>query len=113
MPCPTRRWKSVTVLEVADEFSANFPCIHPAFQLVEDVPVPYATKCGIVVRVQASSVNPIDWKLQDGLLRPLLPPHLPYVPGKSERMITSGGNLSGHTVSLSFSMRRVWRSSYC
>ena len=34
------------------------------------------------MRVQAASVNPGDWKVQKGMLRPLLP-RLPFAPGAS------------------------------
>jgi NADPH:quinone reductase-like Zn-dependent oxidoreductase len=37
---------------------------------VEDVPVPRVGPNGILVEVHASSVNPLDWKLRRGMLRP-------------------------------------------
>jgi NADPH:quinone reductase-like Zn-dependent oxidoreductase len=33
-----------------------------------DVPVPQVGPNGVLVRVHASSVNPVDWKLRKGLL---------------------------------------------
>ena len=54
------------------------PCPH--MQLEEDLPVPAPEKGFLLVRVQATSVNPGDWKVQKGMLRPLLP-RLPFAPG--------------------------------
>jgi len=48
-----------------------------------EVPVPVPVKDQVLVKVEAASVNPVDWKaVQAGLLRLLsIPPKLPYVPG--------------------------------
>lgn len=44
-----------------------------------DLPVPSAGQ--VLIRVEASSVNPIDWKRASGALRLLMPARLPLVPG--------------------------------
>ncbi|XBJ21766.1 hypothetical protein VPH35_000264 [Triticum aestivum] len=44
------------------------------------VPVPSANKNEVLIRVEAASINPIDWKTQDGKLWPLLPRTLPLIP---------------------------------
>ncbi|KAB1225531.1 hypothetical protein CJ030_MR1G017494 [Morella rubra] len=31
--------------------------------------------------MEAASISPIDWKIQQGMLRPMLPSHLPCIPG--------------------------------
>src|SRR5205807_5783651 len=41
----------------------------PEVLQVEDVPVPHVGPNGVLVRVHASSVNPIDWKLRNGMLK--------------------------------------------
>lgn len=33
------------------------------------------------MRVQAATVNPVDWKFQKGIARPFLPATLPCIPG--------------------------------
>lgn len=38
---------------------------------IADVPVPRLGPNGVLVQVRASSVNPLDWKLRQGLLSPL------------------------------------------
>lgn len=45
-----------------------------------DLPIPVPGPGQIRVRVVCASVNPIDWKLVGGILRPLAP-RFPYVPG--------------------------------
>lgn len=47
-----------------------------------ELPVPKPRKGEVLVKVEAASVNPIDWKIQTGGYRPILPRKLPYVAGK-------------------------------
>jgi len=46
-----------------------------------DVPVPRPALLQLLVRVAASSVNPVDWKLHNGQYRWLMPVHFPSIPG--------------------------------
>ena len=46
-----------------------------------DVPVPKPAPEELLVRVAASSVNPVDWKLYNGSLRYLVPMKFPGIPG--------------------------------
>lgn len=48
---------------------------------VNDKPVPKPGKGKLLVRVHAASVNPFDWKVQDGVMKPFAPGKFPYVPG--------------------------------
>lgn len=50
-------------------------------QLVSGLPVPKPKAGEVLVRVQAATVNPVDWKLQKGIARPFLPPTMPCIPG--------------------------------
>ncbi|KAG6403494.1 hypothetical protein SASPL_135717 [Salvia splendens] len=45
-----------------------------------EVPVGRASKGEVVVKVEATTLNPIDWKLQKGALRPFMPKKFPYIP---------------------------------
>ncbi|XP_022150533.1 chloroplast envelope quinone oxidoreductase homolog [Momordica charantia] len=45
------------------------------------VPIPSPEKDEVVVKLEAGSINPFDWKVQKGMLRPLLPRKFPYIPG--------------------------------
>ena len=45
--------------------------------------MPKPTAGSILVKIKAASVNPGDWKLQSGILRPFVPPKFPFVPGES------------------------------
>ncbi|KAK9201293.1 hypothetical protein WN944_016494 [Citrus x changshan-huyou] len=45
-----------------------------------EVPVPTPNKDEALLKVEAASINPIDWKLQKGMLRPFLPRKFPFIP---------------------------------
>ncbi|XP_049407244.1 chloroplast envelope quinone oxidoreductase homolog [Solanum stenotomum] len=45
-----------------------------------EVPVPTPTKDEVLVKVEATSINPLDCKIQKGMFRPLLPPKFPFIP---------------------------------
>ncbi|KAF7836439.1 chloroplast envelope quinone oxidoreductase-like protein [Senna tora] len=46
-----------------------------------EVPVPTPKKNEVLLKVEAISINPVDWKMQKGMLRPLFPRKFPYIPG--------------------------------
>lgn len=46
-----------------------------------EVPVPDPKADEVLVKVEAATINPIDWKIQKGMLRPILPRKFPYIPG--------------------------------
>jgi len=48
---------------------------------VERIPKPALQADEILVRVHAASVNPVDWKVCDGVLRDKLPMAMPFIPG--------------------------------
>jgi NADPH:quinone reductase-like Zn-dependent oxidoreductase len=48
---------------------------------LEEVPKPKPANNEVLVRVHATSVNPIDWKIRAGYLKQLLPYTLPLIPG--------------------------------
>ncbi len=48
---------------------------------VRDLPVPEPRSGQVRVRVRASTVNPLDWKLRRGKMRLLMPAHFPKVGG--------------------------------
>ncbi|CAH9075393.1 unnamed protein product [Cuscuta epithymum] len=45
-----------------------------------EVAVPTPSKGEVLLKMDATSINPIDWKIQKGMLRPLLPGKFPYIP---------------------------------
>jgi 2-desacetyl-2-hydroxyethyl bacteriochlorophyllide A dehydrogenase len=48
---------------------------------VREVPKPQPQPGDILVRILAAAINPVDWKIRNGLLRPLLPRSFPHIPG--------------------------------
>ncbi|XAR60929.1 NADPH:quinone reductase [Bertholletia excelsa] len=45
-----------------------------------EVSIPAPKKDEILLKLEAASINPVDWKIQKGLLRPLFPRKFPYIP---------------------------------
>ncbi|KAL3828929.1 hypothetical protein ACJIZ3_017731 [Penstemon smallii] len=45
-----------------------------------EVPVPAPSKGEVLLKLEATSLNPVDWKTQKGMLRPLLPRKFPFIP---------------------------------
>ncbi|KAJ6776607.1 ZINC-TYPE ALCOHOL DEHYDROGENASE-LIKE PROTEIN C16A3.02C-RELATED [Salix koriyanagi] len=43
--------------------------------------VPGPKKYEVLLKLEATCLNPIDWKIQKGKLRPLFPRKFPYIPG--------------------------------
>lgn len=45
-----------------------------------EIPVPVPKKDEVLLKVNAASINPFDWKVQKGMLRPFLPLRFPKTP---------------------------------
>ncbi|XP_004492275.1 chloroplast envelope quinone oxidoreductase homolog [Cicer arietinum] len=45
-----------------------------------EVPLPTPSKDEVLIKLEAASINPFDWKVQKRMLWPLLPPKFPYIP---------------------------------
>ncbi|PKA54465.1 Putative quinone-oxidoreductase like, chloroplastic [Apostasia shenzhenica] len=45
-----------------------------------EVLVPSPKKDELLLKLEAASVNPIDWKIQKGILRPIMPSKFPFIP---------------------------------
>ncbi|CAN6196517.1 unnamed protein product [Urochloa humidicola] len=56
-----------------------------------EVPVPSPKKGEVLLKLEAASINPIDWKIQKGMLRPFLPKNFPFIPV---------GDISGEVIEL-------------
>ncbi|XP_040383395.1 chloroplast envelope quinone oxidoreductase homolog [Oryza brachyantha] len=46
-----------------------------------EVPIPAPKKGEVLIRVEAASINQVDWKFQKGIARPFLPKKFPFTPG--------------------------------
>jgi NADPH:quinone reductase-like Zn-dependent oxidoreductase len=62
---------------------------------VDDVPVPQAGAGQVLVRVQAASINPIDWKMRRGLLASLFPITFPRTLGRDCAGEANGRRVAG------------------
>jgi len=47
----------------------------------EDAPMPSYAADEVLIRVIATSVNPVDWKIRQGHLREMIPYRMPFIPG--------------------------------
>jgi NADPH:quinone reductase-like Zn-dependent oxidoreductase len=54
----------------------------PEQLVVEQAPVPQLEPDGVLVRVHAAGINPVDWKIRAGWLRQFRPIPLPSIPGR-------------------------------
>ncbi|KAL8089105.1 hypothetical protein AgCh_038758 [Apium graveolens] len=45
-----------------------------------EVPIPIPKKGEVLVKVEAVGINPIDYKIQGGMLRPFVPRKFPHIP---------------------------------
>lgn len=45
-----------------------------------EVPIPTPIRNEVLVKLEAASLNPVDWKIQKGQLRPLFPLNFPLIP---------------------------------
>lgn len=45
------------------------------------VPVPSPKANEVLLKLEATSLNPVDWKIQKGMIRPFLPRKFPCIPG--------------------------------
>ena len=52
-----------------------------------EVGVPSPSKGEVLLKLEATTLNPIDWKIQKGLFRPLMPKRFPYIPGNLSHFI--------------------------
>lgn len=57
---------------------------HFLFMLIQhvQVPVPSPKSNEVLLKLEATSLNPVDWKIQKGMIRPFLPRKFPCIPGK-------------------------------
>ncbi|KAJ7961608.1 Quinone-oxidoreductase [Quillaja saponaria] len=47
-----------------------------------EIPIPIPQQDEVLIKVEATSINPFDWKVQKGMLWPLFPRKFPYIPGQ-------------------------------
>ena len=53
----------------------------PTVLKYEDAPVPDIGPDGILIRVRAAGVNPVDWKIRKGLMKAVRPVQFPAIVG--------------------------------
>jgi len=75
---------------------------NPAAMRVEQTGIPKLQPDEILVRVNAASVNPVDWKVCDGMLKDKLPMAMPFIPGGdfSGTVAATGSEAAGVTIGM-------------
>lgn len=65
----------------------------------EDAPDPVAGPGEVLVKVLATSVNPVDWKIRSGAVKAFMPVDLPYIPGQdlAGRVVAVGPGVTSLT----------------
>ncbi|KAK9992964.1 hypothetical protein SO802_022667 [Lithocarpus litseifolius] len=63
-----------------------------------EVPVPTPKKDEVLIKVEAVSISPIDWVIQQGGLKPMFPRELPQIPGT---------NVAGEVVDVGSGVKNV------
>lgn len=65
----------------------------------EEVPTPVASAGEVLVKLAATSVNPIDWKIRRGDLKGVMTLHFPLIPGRdvAGEVVAVGANVSTFT----------------
>jgi NADPH-dependent curcumin reductase CurA len=59
------------------------------FQHVE-VPIPSPKKGEVLIRMEATSINAVDWKFQNGIARPFMPRRFPFISGNNMQSHAAG-----------------------
>ncbi|KAE9460892.1 hypothetical protein C3L33_07256, partial [Rhododendron williamsianum] len=66
-----------------------------------EVPVRAPKKDDVLIKVEAASLNPFDWKMQKGVMHPILPFKFPYIPAQLSHLdFRAGYDLSGNLMNL-------------
>ncbi|KAJ4778971.1 hypothetical protein LUZ62_063228 [Rhynchospora pubera] len=63
-----------------------------------EVPVPSPKKDEMLIKVEAASINPVDWKIQKGMLRPFMPRKFPFIPDIAGEVLELGPGVSNFKV---------------
>lgn len=62
-----------------------------------EIPIPTLKKDEVLLKLEAASLNPGDFKIQKGLARPFLPRKLPHTPGNLVLFCVSGNYKDNET----------------
>ncbi|MDQ2840852.1 MAG: NADP-dependent oxidoreductase [Acidobacteriota bacterium] len=62
----------------------------------EEIPTPEPKPGEVLVRVIATSINPVDWKIRSGAAKDRMPVQCPYIPGRdvSGEVVKTGAGVS-------------------
>uniref|UniRef100_A0A0D9XFC0 Enoyl reductase (ER) domain-containing protein n=1 Tax=Leersia perrieri TaxID=77586 RepID=A0A0D9XFC0_9ORYZ len=65
-----------------------------------EVPIPKPKKGEVLIKMEAASINQVDWKFQSGIARPFMPKKFPFIPvcELSGEVVELGSGVSGFKV---------------
>ena len=68
----------------------------PEVLAYEDAPMPHLNADDVLVKIHASSINPVDWKVREGYLKDFLPHQMPLILGWdfAGEVVALGANVS-------------------
>jgi NADPH2:quinone reductase len=82
--CPSDEERNVMKAMVIDTFG-GLETLHPA-----EVPTPIPGPGEVLIRLTATSVNPVDWKIREGYLKDFFPHKFPLILGWDAAGIVAG-----------------------
>ncbi|KAG1363460.1 Chloroplast envelope quinone oxidoreductase [Cocos nucifera] len=80
--------------------NATLPYTHFVKQAHVKVPIPSPKKDEILLKLEATSINPVDWKFQKGVARPFLPPKFPFIPYDKFSLLLFAQGLLGDLIKI-------------
>ncbi len=67
---------------------------------LREMPEPKVEASDVKIRLEAASINPVDWKIRRGDLKQFMPVQLPFIPGRdaSGEIVELGASVTGFRV---------------
>ena len=77
------------------------------------MPIPSPSKGEVLIRMEATSVNQVDWRFQKGVARPVMPRKFPFISGNTRvalgQRVTTSISIAGGYSSSGFEVQSCWK----